>query len=183
MMKAFLNRLSDEDHVNPDISREMLKYSSYRNICERTEMLRFRDESFEPVVLPEVLEHIDNKTKTLRGCKRVLKRGGLLLLSTPRTGWTSDFWRGPFLPLLLAYALRKRIRGMEPPVQVPSGVRDQPSDEKWFRSLLERLDYGHRSDSEKTIMFLGRATRVAESFGCGFQTVSRTPGSAVNVLL
>jgi len=47
------------------------------------EALIFDDESFEAVVSFEVLEHVRQPWKVVAECARVLRRGGILLLSTP----------------------------------------------------------------------------------------------------
>lgn len=45
--------------------------------------LPFRDASFDVVVSMEGIEHFENQTGFLRECARVLKPGGMLLLTTP----------------------------------------------------------------------------------------------------
>jgi ubiquinone/menaquinone biosynthesis C-methylase UbiE len=45
--------------------------------------LPFRDESFDAAVSFDVIEHVQNDLKFLREIRRVLKRGGKLLLETP----------------------------------------------------------------------------------------------------
>ena len=52
---------------------------SIRDICE----LKFDDETFDKVILTEVLEHIRNDEKVLKELNRILKIGGYLILSTP----------------------------------------------------------------------------------------------------
>jgi SAM-dependent methyltransferase len=61
------------------------------------ERLRFGDETFDCVVSGEVLEHLDDDTAALREFERVLKPGGLLLVSVPANPWRYDWcdhWAG-----------------------------------------------------------------------------------------
>lgn len=49
------------------------------------EPLPFEDESFDVVISSQVLEHVEEFDKYLNECNRVLRRGGLLFLSTHGT--------------------------------------------------------------------------------------------------
>jgi SAM-dependent methyltransferase len=51
-----------------------------------TEILPFKDRSFDKVVSLDYLEHLDDDDLCLREIHRILKRGGELLMATPRTG-------------------------------------------------------------------------------------------------
>lgn len=51
--------------------------------CCPSNALPFEDNSFDKVLFEDVLEHVDDETGTLREIKRVLRPGGLLVLSTP----------------------------------------------------------------------------------------------------
>jgi len=46
--------------------------------------LPFKDESFDVVTVFEVIEHLDDPQKALGEVRRVLKPGGIALISTPR---------------------------------------------------------------------------------------------------
>jgi 2-polyprenyl-6-hydroxyphenyl methylase/3-demethylubiquinone-9 3-methyltransferase len=50
------------------------------------EELGFEDESFDTVVLTEVIEHVYDVDKTLKGIHRVLKPGGRLVITCPNKG-------------------------------------------------------------------------------------------------
>ena len=43
----------------------------------------FRPEYFDCITALELLEHLENPIKFLRDCDRILKKGGLLIISTP----------------------------------------------------------------------------------------------------
>ncbi len=45
----------------------------------------FEDGAFDGVHLQEIIEHLENPAHTVRECARVLKPGGVLVLSTPNT--------------------------------------------------------------------------------------------------
>ena len=50
------------------------------------ENLPFKDNSFNCVVLIEVIEHVPNKERLLKELKRVLKTHGMLIITTPNKG-------------------------------------------------------------------------------------------------
>lgn len=54
-----------------------------RVFCGNIEMLPFTDESFDVVLINEVLEHVPNETTSLKEIYRVLKRGGTLIVFSP----------------------------------------------------------------------------------------------------
>jgi SAM-dependent methyltransferase len=59
--------------------------------------LPFPDQSFDAVVLGEVLEHVEEDGRALGEAARVLKRGGVVIVSVPRNpNWfsESDRWAG-----------------------------------------------------------------------------------------
>jgi SAM-dependent methyltransferase len=63
------------------------------------EDLPFEDESFDVVVMTEIIEHFHfQPVATLARALRVLRTGGLLLVTTPALGfgWEPEFHAGPF---------------------------------------------------------------------------------------
>ena len=54
--------------------------------------LPFRSESFDCVIISEVLEHLHDDAAALRELSRVLRPGGLLAVSVPRTGPEAVCW-------------------------------------------------------------------------------------------
>jgi SAM-dependent methyltransferase len=74
---------ADLDSVNLQTSRSLLE----KNLLQITEgQLPFRDESLDLVVSLDYLEHLDDDRACLNEIERILKKGGRLLLATPRTG-------------------------------------------------------------------------------------------------
>jgi SAM-dependent methyltransferase len=57
----------------------------------RAEALPFRDEAFEAVVCLEVIEHLAEEAPAIAEMRRVLRRGGELVLSAPHTGALQDW--------------------------------------------------------------------------------------------
>lgn len=75
---------ADLDSVNLKTSQALLE----KNLIQVTEgSLPFRDLSLDMVVSLDYLEHLDDDRACLSEIHRVLKKGGRLLLATPRTGF------------------------------------------------------------------------------------------------
>lgn len=67
--------------------------------CGPLETHNFPDECFDAITLHHVIEHIPNPVATLVECRRILKRNGKLVLSTPNTASLGHrvfkhYWRG-----------------------------------------------------------------------------------------
>lgn len=63
------------------------------------EAARFPDASFDAVTLIEIIEHLHDSRSLLSECRRILKPGGILLISTPNAAsWTAQVmgtrWNG-----------------------------------------------------------------------------------------
>jgi SAM-dependent methyltransferase len=80
--------------------------------------LPFQDEAFDCVIISEVLEHLHEDDRALREMSRVLKRGGVLAASVPRTGpeavcWalSEDYrnWPGGHIRIYKRDELRKKL--------------------------------------------------------------------------
>lgn len=142
IMVQFLPDFIDrKNYYNLDVSTEMLKYSRYENILAAAEAIPFSDSSFDYVISSEVLEHVNDKTKALAECYRVLKAGGLFLLSTPRSGWWKDFIISPFLPFITIHLAIRKLRRKKTAVQIPCDIKDEPSDESWLKESLKRAGF------------------------------------------
>lgn len=53
------------------------------DVIASVQRLPFRDESFDCILLTEVLEHVPDPVKALEECRRVLKANGKIFLTTP----------------------------------------------------------------------------------------------------
>ncbi len=80
--------------------------------------LPFKDESFDCVIISEVLEHLSEDERALNELWRVLKRGGTLAVSVPREGpeavcWalSHDYrnWPGGHIRIYQRSALREKL--------------------------------------------------------------------------
>lgn len=78
----------DYSEVAIKIARKLARHFPYKNVkfivsnCTKT---KFRSNYFDLIISADVFEHLDYKTykKTLVECKRILKKGGKLLIWTP----------------------------------------------------------------------------------------------------
>jgi ubiquinone/menaquinone biosynthesis C-methylase UbiE len=82
--------------VGTDRSEEVIKYAAAKyplpNIefrCMPAEKHAFPDESFDVVVCLELIEHVQNYVAVMEEMHRLLKPGGILILSTPNKNVTS----------------------------------------------------------------------------------------------
>ncbi|MFH1692601.1 MAG: class I SAM-dependent methyltransferase [Candidatus Omnitrophota bacterium] len=83
----FSNRLQQMgfDVVAVDLRPEHFDFKSSVSFqaCDITNPLPFGENSFEYILLTEVIEHLKNPSGALIQINRLLKRGGFLVLSTP----------------------------------------------------------------------------------------------------
>lgn len=143
LMAKFLPDFIDipRDYINLDVSRTMLRSSPYPNILGVAENLPFRDKTFDYLVLSEVLEHVQNKVKTLKEAHRVLKPSGVLLLTTPRKGWIEDFQKSPFRLFMIVDYVIAHFKRCHSNLTIPKGISDAPSEESWLKMTLEEIGF------------------------------------------
>ncbi|MDP3973587.1 MAG: class I SAM-dependent methyltransferase [Candidatus Daviesbacteria bacterium] len=87
---SLLNRIGKKvDLVGIDHDRlalkDAIKYignNKVKLIYSKAENLPFESSVFDKVVMSEVIEHVNDEEKTLKEIKRVLKKGGILVLTT-----------------------------------------------------------------------------------------------------
>jgi methionine biosynthesis protein MetW len=97
------NALSIRDVYGVDIDEVALKKAAGRGVKVfkadfNSDPLPFKDGFFDAILMEEVIEHLVNPDNAIREAHRVLKAGGLFLLSTPNLAW----WLNR-LALLLGY--------------------------------------------------------------------------------
>ncbi|MGC1306850.1 MAG: class I SAM-dependent methyltransferase [Phormidesmis sp.] len=86
-------------HVtNIDIDPAFAKAPSNQNknvtfVCGDATQLPFESDSFDAVTMFDVLEHIPDHKKAISEALRVLRSGGMLLISTPNENWRFPYYK------------------------------------------------------------------------------------------
>ncbi len=144
---------------------------NYLMAAARAEELPFPDDTFEVVLLHEVIEHVEDDLRTVREAYRVAKPGGRLVIFTPNRLYPFEthgiFWRGRyrfgnfplvnylptplrrrFCPHVRAYTsrgLRGLLRGLRYKIVVHTQIFPGYDEIEWRRPnlahLLRRLTY------------------------------------------
>lgn len=98
--------------IGIDVSEECIKYASEKSIQEglasdflvgSIESLPFIEKTFDIVIASHIIEHVPFPEKIFLELKRILKDGGILLLTTPN--YTS-FW--PLAELIFDHTIAKK---------------------------------------------------------------------------
>jgi len=91
--------------VGIDISWDFIKYAMihFSNnkshfIWADAQLMPFRDESFDVIIALSVIEHLKRYKDFIEECKRVLKKNGLFICSTPNKQATSPNSSRPYNP-------------------------------------------------------------------------------------
>lgn len=64
-----------------------LRHSAVRILAGDVYALPFKNEEFDKILLPEVLEHLDDDVLALTELKRVLRPGGILVITVPHSNY------------------------------------------------------------------------------------------------
>jgi SAM-dependent methyltransferase len=84
--------------VGVDVSAEALKLClrrGLRRLCQvdlANFLLPFKSDSFDVVLALDVIEHLDDDLGALMECRRILKPGGVLILTVPAFMWLWSPW-------------------------------------------------------------------------------------------
>ena len=92
---AFLLRLRDAgfDAFGADIAKPgSIKEERFKS-ADMNAALPFKNESFDAVACIDGIEHIENVFVFVRECRRILRPGGILFLSTPNISAIRSRWR------------------------------------------------------------------------------------------
>lgn len=87
-------------------------------VADLRNMPEIKDETYDCIILTQVLQFIDNHESAIKECHRILKPGGVLLATLPfvsrvdvRAGIKGDFWR--FTIASAQYAFGKYFNKLE----------------------------------------------------------------------
>ncbi len=92
-----LARTHSAKHIGLDLSSEMIKQAQAKNIPDtefvvaRSDAMPFADNSFDVVTCSQSFHHYPDTDKALQEALRVLKPGGLYILSDTGVGFFKDF--------------------------------------------------------------------------------------------
>lgn len=90
-----------EDHyptVGVDVSHEALQLCRSRGFSRLCQVdmarfsLPFKSESFDLLLALDVIEHVDDDVHALMECRRILRPGGLLIVTVPAFMWLWSPW-------------------------------------------------------------------------------------------
>jgi len=116
-------------------------------ILANGENLPFPDNSFDLVLMQEVIEHLHDSDQVFSEIRRVLNPGGFLLISTPSKLMTG-FWKlAGFLPIKL-----KRLICREPVTKSNEKIYDRPLAVSKLKRLIK--DYGFKTCRWEKVIFL-----------------------------
>ncbi len=69
--------------LDKDVVRDYSRYLKMPGVVSK-EKLPLKDDSFNTILMFDFLEHVDGDTELLRESARILKRGGTIIITTPR---------------------------------------------------------------------------------------------------
>lgn len=92
LLMEVADALNISDVYGVDIDERSLKKATGRGVKTfkanlNSDPLPFKDGFFDVVLMEETIEHLVNPDNAIREVHRVLKEGGLFLLSTPNLAW------------------------------------------------------------------------------------------------
>ena len=96
----------------------------------------FQDEEFDIIIMLETLEHVENDFQTIKEINRILKRGGIFILSTPYTSKVQEYSHPK-----VAFRLEEDLDKSEIEELFKGGFHWRNGyDENSIKSLLEKND-------------------------------------------
>ena len=141
--------------------------------CAASEALPLRDQSFDGVLLNEVLEHVADEQATLREIHRVLRPGGHLAVMSPNRFFPFEGhglalrrrtvnWPVPLVPWLPQRLFRHRLRARNYwPSQLRTLVEDAGLEVRYMQTVFPMFDR-FRWLPAKTIAWVRRSPETLE---------------------
>lgn len=86
MLGMLNDKLRIQNSVGLDFSEDLLRTNLKKNlnlIQADADKLPFKNNSFDVIVATAVIEHVSNPEKMLSECRRVLKKEGIIIITTP----------------------------------------------------------------------------------------------------
>jgi len=87
--------------VEPSKSGKVAKKKGHNIRKDYFERCQLPENHFDLIILNHVLEHMDNPVKSLKKVRRLLKKGGIVLVDVPNVGSLSSIILGDRWPFLL----------------------------------------------------------------------------------
>ncbi|MBT8386998.1 MAG: class I SAM-dependent methyltransferase, partial [Ignavibacteria bacterium] len=106
--------------VSFDINKERLQRQGinfYQKVLGDSENLPFNSSSFDVIILQDVIEHLQEKRKIINSLHSLLKKKGIIFISTPNklsifNVIADPHWGVPFISLLKRESIRKYFLGV-----------------------------------------------------------------------
>lgn len=107
------------DVVSFDVNAERLLRqgkNSFQKVLGDSKNLPFTSKSFDVIILQDVIEHLQHKSKTIISLHSLLKKNGIIYLSTPNKFSIFNIiadphWGVPFISLLKRESIKKYFLG------------------------------------------------------------------------
>jgi len=110
---------SGYDVVGIDVSKGAIddatkQYGNYFKNKDFFSLSVPENEKFDAILMIELIEHVDNPIKYLAHAKTLLKKGGLLIVTTPNRSWYPDniLWASDLPPVHLTWFSEKGMTSL-----------------------------------------------------------------------
>lgn len=100
------------DISNEAVEKAKKMYGDYYIVADLFKYSEHNIESYDIVIMTEVIEHLDNPIIFLNAIKKVLKKGGILIITTPnKDAFPNDFlWHTDLPPIHLWWFSKKSLK-------------------------------------------------------------------------
>lgn len=139
------------DKTHYEVAKKRFKNIEFVNTA--LESTPFEDNFFDVVVLNDVLEHTNDKIQTLSELNRIMKKGGVLILSTPHKGlfqfldpynygyFLKKYFKFIYIPLYFLIRFLK-TRQFPKDFNPEHGVKHFHYNLKDYKKMLEKSSFG-----------------------------------------